>query len=182
MPSLPGTRHDRAVSAAAASGLTWPTPAPTHEFLPAIQVGELVYVSGHAPFGDGRFQYRGRVGDNLDLPAGQQAARLAVLGCLLSLEETLGDLEAVLRIVKVNGYVQCTPGFEPLPQITDAASRLLMDVFGTEGRHARTTIGVASLPSGVAVELDMIATAARVGDGRRGGAEMDGSGRVPPHP
>ncbi|MGW0811230.1 RidA family protein [Nonomuraea sp. NPDC002799] len=159
MPSLPDNRRDRAIAAASASGLTWPTPAPTHAFLPAIQVGELVYVSGHAPYGDGEFQYRGRVGDNLDLAAGQQAARLAVLGCLLSLEQTLGTLEAVLRIVKVNGYVHCTPGYEPLPQIIDAASRLLIAVFGTEGQHARTTIGVASLPSGVAVELEMTATA-----------------------
>jgi enamine deaminase RidA (YjgF/YER057c/UK114 family) len=94
---------------------------------------------------------------DLDLPAAREAARLAVLGCLVSLEQVLGTLNAVERIVKVNGYVHCVPGYEPLPLVTDGASELLKDLFGQRGRHARTTVGVASLPSGVAVELELAA-------------------------
>lgn len=140
-------------------GMRWPPMPPTHEFLPAVRAGELVFVSGHAPYTDDAYQYVGRVGETLDLLAARQAARLAILGCLVSLEQILGTLDAVKRIVKVNGYVHCVPGFEPLPRITDGASELLIDLFGRAGRHARTTVGVASLPSGVAVELELIALA-----------------------
>lgn len=140
-------------------GIRWPPMPPTHQFLPAVRAGELVFVSGHAPYTDGAYQYVGRVGETFDLLAARQAARLAVLGCLVSLEQILGTLDAVERIVKVNGYVHCVQGFEPLPRITDSASELLIDLFGRAGQHARTTVGVASLPSGVAVELELVALA-----------------------
>lgn len=140
-------------------GISWPPVPPTHEYLPTVMVNGLVYVSGHAPYSDGGHQYRGRLGETLDLPQGREAARLAVLGCLVSLERTLGTLDAVSRIVKLNGYVHCVPGFEPLPKVTDGASELLIELFGEAGRHARTTVGVASLPSGVAVELEMVVLA-----------------------
>ncbi|MEV1175702.1 RidA family protein [Nonomuraea sp. NPDC049784] len=159
MSFAPDSRLARTVAAASAFGLAWPQPAPTHEFLAVKKIGWLVCVSGHAPFDDERFQYQGQVGADIDLMTAQQAARMAVLGCLVSLDRALGDLEAVQEIVKVNGYVHCIPGFEPLPAITDAASRLLIEVFGDDGRHARTTVGVASLPFGVAVELEIIALA-----------------------
>ena len=151
--------RSRARLRAAELGLEWPEAAPTHEFLPAIRVGELVYVSGHAPYAERAFRYRGRVGDQLDLAQAREAARLAVLGCLVSLEQETGTLDTVQRIVKINGYVHCVPGYEPLPKVTDAASELLLDLFGNAGRHARTTVGVASLPAGVAVELELVALA-----------------------
>lgn len=119
----------------------------------------MVYVSGHAPYSNAGHQYRGRLGDTLDLSDGRSAARLAVLGCLVSLELALGTLDAVDRIVKLNGYVHCVPGYEPLPKVTDAASELLIDLFEEADRHSRTTVGVASLPNGVAVELEMIVLA-----------------------
>ena len=80
-----------------------------------------------------------------------------MLGCLASLESSLGSLEHVLQIVKVNGYVNCAPEFHDLPQITAAASQLLIDLFGESGRHAGTTPGVSSLPLGAAVEIELIA-------------------------
>jgi enamine deaminase RidA (YjgF/YER057c/UK114 family) len=132
-----------------------PERPPTHEYLPVSRVGDLLFVSGHAPYVDGSHRNRGRVGHTLDLHAAREAARLAVLGCLVSLEAELRTLDDVQRLVKVNGYVHCVAGFEPLPKITDGASELLIDLFGPAGRHARTTVGVASLPSGVAVELEM---------------------------
>lgn len=140
-------------------GLALPDAAPTSEFLAATRLGDLVYVSGHAPYADGAFRYRGRVGQDLDLAEARQAAVLAVLGCLRTLEQALGTLDAVERIPKVNGYVHCVPGYEPLPRVTDAASQVLVEVFGEAGRHARTTVGVASLPSGVALELELTALA-----------------------
>lgn len=138
-------------------GIAWPPVPPTHQYLPAVRFGQMVFVSGHAPYADGAHQYRGRVGDTLDLEQARAAARLAVLGCLVSLERTLGDLDAVARILKLNGYVHCVPGYKPLPKVTDAASELLIELFGAIGQHARTTVGVASLPSGVAVEIELIA-------------------------
>jgi enamine deaminase RidA (YjgF/YER057c/UK114 family) len=133
-----------------------PELAPVHKFLPAVQVGNMVYISGHAPFRDGEFRYRGKVGRELDLEAGRRAAELAVLGCLTSLKAEIGKLESVRRIVKVNGYVNCDPEFTALPKVTDAASSLLVSLFGDAGRHARTTVGTASLPFGVAVEVEML--------------------------
>jgi enamine deaminase RidA (YjgF/YER057c/UK114 family) len=129
---------------------------PTFEFVAVNIVHDLAYVSGHAPFSDGAFQFRGKVGCEFDIGAGCRAAEAALLGALASLEHALGSLDRVLRIVKLNGYVNCDPGFQDLPTITDAASKLLIRLFGENGRHARTTVGVASLPAGVAVELELI--------------------------
>ena len=129
---------------------------PTFEFVAVNIVHDLAYVSGHAPFGDGAFQFRGKLGREFDISAGCRAAEAALLGSLASLELALGSLDRVRRIVKLNGYVNCDPGFQDLPTITDAASKLLIRLFGENGRHARTTVGVASLPAGVAVELELI--------------------------
>lgn len=120
-------------------------------------IDALAFVSGHAPFDDGEFCYRGQIGREFDLSVGRRAAELATLGCLASLENSIGSLDAVRRIVKLNGYVNCEPEFDDLPRVTDAASRLLVDLFGDSGRHARTTVGVSSLPKGVAVEIELIA-------------------------
>jgi len=146
---------------------------PTSEFVAVNIVHDLAYVSGHAPFRNGAFQFRGKVGREFDIGAGCQAAEAAVLGSLASLEHALGSLDRVRRIVKLNGYVNCDPGFQDLPAITDAASKLLIQLFGENGHHARTTVGVASLPAGVAVELELIvqvqSDAVLCGDHCRGG-------------
>jgi enamine deaminase RidA (YjgF/YER057c/UK114 family) len=146
-------RHERLKQA----GLRLPELAPTKEFLRVKLIDDLAFVSGHAPFEGGDFRYIGRIGREFDLSSAREAAKLAVLGCLTSLETDLGSLERIQEIVKLNGYVNCVPEFHALPQITDAASHLLIDLFGDSGRHARTTVGVCSLPMGVAVEIDLIA-------------------------
>ncbi|HVR45227.1 MAG TPA: RidA family protein [Candidatus Binatia bacterium] len=133
-----------------------PDLAPTFEFLAINTVGDLVFVSGHAPFFGGEYRYRGKVGREIDLPTAQSAAECAALGCLASLEHALGTLESIRRVVKVNGYVNCTEDFVNLPLVTDKASTLLIALFGESGRHARTTVGVSSLPLGVAVEIELI--------------------------
>lgn len=144
------------------AGIVLPESAPTAEFLPVKLIGDLAFVSGHAPFNDGGFRYIGQIGRELDLSSGREAAKLAVLGCLTSLEAHLGSLERVQEIVKLNGYVNCIPEFHDLPQITDEASRLLIDLFGESGRHVRTTVGVCSLPMGVGVEIDLIARISQI--------------------
>ena len=136
--------------------LQLPDLAPTHQFLRTNVVGNLVFVSGHAPFEGGEFRYRGKIGTDLDLVAGQRAAQSAVLGCLASFEQEVGSLDTIRQIAKLNGYVNCVESFQDLPKVTDAASDLLINVFGSSGRHARTTVGVASLPMGVAVEIELI--------------------------
>ncbi|HTV72647.1 MAG TPA: RidA family protein [Candidatus Acidoferrales bacterium] len=139
----------------AALHLILPEVAPTHEFVAVNIVGDLAYISGHAPFDKGAFRYRGRIGRELDLADGVQAARLAVLGCLSSLERSIGSLDRVSQIIKLTGYVNCLEEFHDLPLVTDAASKVLLALFGGLG-HARTTVGVASLPKGVAVEIDLL--------------------------
>jgi len=136
-------------------GLTLPDLAPTHEFLAVKTTDNQCFVSGHAPYSDGRFQFIGKVGADLDIDTGRQAAELATLGCLASLKAHLGDLDRIRSVLKLNGYVNCDPQFADLPTVTDAASDLLAAIFGDGGRHARTTVGVASLPQNVAVEVEM---------------------------
>jgi enamine deaminase RidA (YjgF/YER057c/UK114 family) len=104
---------------------------------------------------------------------GEWRQKQLYIGSLASLEHALGLLDHVRRIVKINGYVNCDPGFQDLRAITDAASSLLIQLFGENGHHARTTVGVASLPAGVAVELELIvqiqSDAVLNGNHRRGG-------------
>src|SRR5260370_24582753 len=137
-------------------GVQVPGLAPTDEFLRVNRIDDLAFVSGHALFEDGTFRYCGRVGREFDVPTGQRAAELAVLGCLVSLESSIGSLDCVRQIVKLNGYINCVGEFHDLPLITDAASKLVTDLVRVFGRCARTTVGVASLPKGVAVEIDLI--------------------------
>lgn len=142
--------------------LRLPNVAPTHQFLRTNIVNDLVFISGHAPFEDGEFRYRGKIGMDLDLVAGQRAAESAVLGCLASFEREVGSLDNIRQIAKLNGYINCVESFQDLPKVTDAASDLLIELFGSSGRHARTTVGVASLPMGVAVEIELIVRISRV--------------------
>jgi enamine deaminase RidA (YjgF/YER057c/UK114 family) len=137
--------------------LQLPDLAPTFEFLAVNIIGDLVFSSGHAPFSGGEYRYRGKVGREIDLSTAQSAAECAMLGCLASVEHALGTLESIRRVVKVNGYVNCTENFADLPLVTDKASKLLIALFGECGKHARTTVGVSSLPLGVAVEIELIA-------------------------
>ncbi|MEV0388706.1 RidA family protein [Nonomuraea sp. NPDC050643] len=151
-------------------GLRWPDLAPTHEFVPVIRHADMIFVSGHAPYSDGDFRHRGRLGAELSIEDGRRAAQLAVLGCLASLEAELGDLGLVERILKMNGYVRCVAGFEELPRVTDGASRMLIDMFGDAGRHARTTVGVTALPAGVSVECELVVVVRQDGDPGLGAA------------
>ncbi len=133
----------------------WTVP-PQFNFVTAAISGNLAYVSGHGPLKDGALAYRGVVGRDYTVAEGYAAVRLTMLLMLASLQQALGTLDRVRRIVKVFGMVNATPDFEQHPAVINGASDLLVAVFGERGRHARSAVGMSSLPLGIPVELEMI--------------------------
>jgi enamine deaminase RidA (YjgF/YER057c/UK114 family) len=134
-----------------------PAPKPGGVFKPVIVVGNLAYTSGHAPIrGDGSL-ITGRVGDDLDLEAGTAAARQVGLTILATLRANLGSLDRVKRVIKTLGMVNCTPDFTDHPKVMNGFSELFADVFGADhGVGARSAVGMGSLPSNMAVEIEVI--------------------------
>jgi enamine deaminase RidA (YjgF/YER057c/UK114 family) len=133
-------------------GLSYP-PAPKRmgNFASCVQVGELLFTCGQ-----GSHDILGKVGVDLDIDQGYQAAREAILRSLYLVEEELGSLDRIQRIVKLLGFVNCEAGFDRNPLVLNGASDLLVEIFGTAGRHARTAIGAIALPHNFAVEVEMI--------------------------
>lgn len=139
-------------------GITIPIiPPPGAAYVPGVITGNLVFVSGQTPTVDGVPQYSGKLGHELDLAKGREAARLAALNCLAELELVLGDLDRVTRIVKVTGYVASAEGFTEQPQVVNGASELFLEIWQEKGQHARAAVGVAELPGGAPVEIELIA-------------------------
>jgi enamine deaminase RidA (YjgF/YER057c/UK114 family) len=137
-------------------GLELPSAAtPVANYVPAVRSGNLVFLSGHGPLEKDRL-IRGKLGSDLTVEEGYQAARLVALGLLGSLKDLIGDLERVRRIVKLLGMVNCGPTFMEHPQVVNGASDLLVEVFGDRGRHARSAVGMNALPVNIAVEIEMI--------------------------
>jgi enamine deaminase RidA (YjgF/YER057c/UK114 family) len=140
-------------------GLSLPEPRPpVANFLPAVIEGNLVFLSGQGPVGPDGIVYKGKVGSDLGVEDGYAAARLTTLNLLAALDQAIGDLARVRRIVKVLGMVNADPDFTAHPQVINGCSDLLVSVFGPEvGRHARSAVGMGSLPGRIAVEIEMIA-------------------------
>jgi enamine deaminase RidA (YjgF/YER057c/UK114 family) len=132
-------------------------PASAGSYVPVIVTGSLAFVSGQIPVQDGQLKYRGKVGNNLSIETGQQAARLCAVNGLAQLKHALGSLDRISRFVKVTGYVNCEPTFTDQPKVVNGASDFLVQVFGDNGRHARAAVGVSSLPLDSAVEVEFIA-------------------------
>jgi len=140
-----------------ALGLSLPAPpAPVANYVRAVQVGNLVFLSGHGPTRDGSFAYQGKVGAERTVEEGYQAARVVMLNLLASLKEAVGDLDRVERIVKLLGMVNCTEDFGDQPKVINGASDLLVELYGERGRHARSAVGMQALPSQITVEIEMI--------------------------
>lgn len=138
-------------------GLELPAqPRPIANYVPAVQVGNLVFLSGHGPMRAGQVVYSGKVGAEVDLQTGYQAAQLVCLNLLSTLKSTIGDLDRVKRIVKLLGMVNAAPEFGQQPEVINGCSDLLVHVFGERGRHARSAVGLGSLPRGICVEIEMI--------------------------
>ena len=137
-------------------GIVLPPPMPpAGNYISCFVDDEVVYVGGHGPV-DGDVIMRGKVGGDLTLEQGQEAARMCALSMLATLDAELGSLDVVDSIMKVYGMVNVAPGFNRTPAVIDGCSNLLTDVFGEAGRHTRTAIGVAELPFDIAVETEMI--------------------------
>ena len=138
-------------------GLRLPEPAaPVGNYVGAVRSGQLIFVSGHGPFENGRLAYVGRVESQVSLAEARAAARLVMLNCLRSLRDEIGSLERVSRIVRVFGMVNSDPSFTRQPEVIDSASDLLTDLFGTAGQHARAAVGMAALPLNIPVEIEMV--------------------------
>ena len=141
----------------AALGIVLPSVRPpVANYRPCVTDEGLVYVSGHGPIVDGK-AITGKVGRDLTLSEAKSAARITAINILASLQSEIGDLDRVERILKVFGMVNAAPGFNQMPAVIDGCSDLLVEVFGEPGRHARSAIGVAELPSDIAVEIELIA-------------------------
>ena len=137
-------------------GLTLPTPArPLANYVPVVQTGNIVYVSGQISRSSD-ISYDGKLGADVDIETGAKAARLCAINLLAQLKAHLGDLDRVVRVVKLVGFVNSTLEFVDHPKIVNGASDLMVEVLGDRGRHARSAVGVAGLPFGVAVEVEGI--------------------------
>ena len=139
-------------------GLTLPpVTAPAAAYVPAVRTGPYVYVSGQVPVVDGKLSATGKVGGEVSAADAAGMARTCALNALAAAAAIAGGLDRIRRIVKVTGFVASAPGFNGQPQVINGASELLIDVFGEEGKHARSAVGVAELPLNAPVEVELIA-------------------------
>ncbi len=135
-----------------------PRPRPMANYVSAVRTGSLLYLAGHGPLGDdGKPISRGKLGRDLSVEEGYRAARQTALNALVTLQAELGSLDRVRRIVKVLGMVNADPEFQKTPQVINGFSDLMVEVFGESiGKHARSAVGMATLPNAIPVEIESI--------------------------
>jgi enamine deaminase RidA (YjgF/YER057c/UK114 family) len=162
-------------------GLELPAPpVPVAAYSLAVRTGDLLYLSGTTCYRDGQPMVRGKLGRDLSIQQGYDAARQTALNLLAVVREHVGDLQQIAQIVKVNGYVNSAPGFVEQPAVMNGASELLLGVLGDRGRHARTSVGVAELPGDIPVEIEMIVQLSPSSDrGERSEGRPDGEDHRP---
>ena len=131
-------------------------PQPLAVYVPFVRTGTLIVTSGMGCRRQGKLAYQGKVGRDLTLEQGHEAARITMLNLLATLKAAVGDLDKIERIVKVTGFVASAPDFGQQPEVMNGASELLAEVFGEKGKHARSAIGVSELPRNIPVEIEMI--------------------------
>jgi len=137
-------------------GLELPQPAaPVASYVPAVEIGGLLYISGQLPFVDGQV-VTGRLGETVSLDQGEAAARACGIMLIAQMKAALGSLDRVERIVKLGAFIASTAEFTAQPKVANGASDLMVQVFGPAGQHARSAVGVPVLPLGAAVEIDAI--------------------------
>jgi enamine deaminase RidA (YjgF/YER057c/UK114 family) len=138
-------------------GLTLPPPrAPMANYVPARRVGNLIYTAGQVS-GSNQTEVKGKLGGELSVDQGREAARVSALNCLAALLTVIDSLDAVKQLVRVGAFVNSAAGFDQQPAVANGASDLFVEIFGDAGRHVRTAIGVNELPSGFAVEVELVA-------------------------
>ena len=140
-----------------ALGLELPeAPKPVATYVPAVRTGNLLFLSGVLPMRNGQLAFTGKLGRDLTVPDGMEAAKVALLNALAIAKQELGSLDRITRVVKVVGHVASAEGFIEQPQVLNGASDLLVAIFGEAGRHARVATGAAELPRRAAVEIEVI--------------------------
>ena len=139
-------------------GIVLPSPAkPIANYVPWVRTGNLVFISGQGAVKDGKVEYTGKVGDTLSVEEAIVSARLTAINVIAHLRDACGgDLDRVIRIVKLLGFVNCTPAFGEHPKVINGASDLMVAVFGDKGRHARSAVGAPALPFNLSVEVEAI--------------------------
>lgn len=131
-------------------------PKSAGSYIPVVVVKDLAFVSGQIPIINGEVQFPGKVPEVISIEKAQKAARICIINVLAQLKSELGTLDRVSRIVKISGFVNSTQDFTEQPRIINAASDLLVEIFGQKGQHSRIAVGVASLPLNSSVEIDAI--------------------------
>lgn len=138
-------------------GVTLPVPvAPQANYVPVVRTGNLLFIAGQIPIGPNGIEYVGKVGAEFSVEEGAACARLCAINILAQTKAAIGDLDKVVRVVKLTGMINSTPDFTQQSQVVNGCSDFIVEVFGDKGRHARTSVSVASLPFGVAVEVEAV--------------------------
>lgn len=137
-------------------GITLQEPrAPMANYVPYVRTGNLLTVSGQICLGtDGKLVAKGRLGDDVAIEDGQKAARACAINLLAQVKAAVGDLDKVVRVVRLGGFINSAPSFSEGPKVMNGASDIMVAVFGDKGKHARSTVGVAALPADAAVEVE----------------------------
>lgn len=130
--------------------------APAANYVPFQLSGQQLFISGQLPLISGGPEYKGKLGADVDVETAEQAAKACALNILAQAKAALGDLDRIQQILRLGGFVNCTPDFTDHPEVINGASNFLVEVLGDKGRHTRFAVGVASLPRGVAVEIDAL--------------------------
>lgn len=131
-------------------------PAPAGNYVPAMQVGNLLYLSGAICAVNGEMTHTGKIGESRDIAYGQAAARVCTLNLLAVAKAQLGDLDRISRVVQLNGFVNGVPGFADSPAVINGASDLMVDILGERGRHTRAAVAVTGLPKDSTVEIQAV--------------------------
>jgi len=138
-------------------GITLPAPPkPIAAYVPAVVADNFVFTSGQLPIVNGQLRYQGKLGSEISKEQGYEAAKICALNALSAIVSVIGDLDRISKAVKVVGYVASAPGFTEQPAVVNGASDLLRQLFGENGAHARSAVGVAELPLGAPVEIELI--------------------------
>jgi len=125
-------------------------------YVPFVHLGGQLIVSGQLPLKDGAIAVTGTLGDGVEIPDGQAAARLCALNILAQAKTALGDLDRIVQLMRLNGFVAAAPSFADHPKVINGASDLMVEILGDKGRHTRIAVGCASLPLNAAVEIDAV--------------------------
>ena len=138
-------------------GFTLPiAPKPLASYVPAVRTGDLVFTAGQLPIKDGSLAFKGKLGKDLSEDEGKKAAQVCALNCLSVIKNEIGNLDNIEKIIKLTVFVSSAEGFINHPQVANGASDLIKEIFGENGKHVRSAVGVAALPLNAPVEIEMI--------------------------